>query len=122
VLGDFNIDKRGDNDLFRAFTASGLMVPSELMELKTTYGKEASHYDQIAWFMGMMDLMYAKNAGAIDFVGAVYKELKSSQLPSRVSDHFPIWVEFSMDRSTKQMAKTLGVDPAQPNPFEAVPN
>jgi hypothetical protein len=28
VLGDFNIDKRGDDPLFRAFTATGLTVPS----------------------------------------------------------------------------------------------
>jgi len=121
VLGDFNIDKRGDNDLFKAFTSSGLRVPDELMQLKTTFGKKASHYDQIAWFMGMMDLLYAKRAGSIDFVGAVYKELKSTQLPSRVSDHFPIWVEFSLDRSTEQMATTLGVDPAMPDPLGTVP-
>lgn len=122
VLGDFNIDKRGDNDLFKAFTSSGLTVPPELMDLKTTYGQKASHYDQIAWFMGMMDLTYAQKAGVIDFVGAVYQELKSTQLPSRVSDHFPIWVEFSMDRSTEQMAKTLGINPDMPDPFSAIPD
>ena len=122
VLGDFNIDKRDNNPLFEAFTASGLQVPAELMELKTTYGKKASHYDQIAWFMGMMDLMYAEKAGVIDFSGAVYQELRSTQLPSRLSDHFPIWVEFAMDRSSAQMAATLGVDPAMPDPLGTVPD
>jgi hypothetical protein len=35
----------------------------------------------------------------------------------RVSDHFPLWVEFLTDRSVEAMARTLGVDPANPDPF-----
>jgi hypothetical protein len=40
----------------------------------------------------------------------------------RVSDHFPLWVEFTFERSKEQMAHTLGVDPAMPDPFGAVPD
>jgi len=120
VLGDFNIDRRGDNPLFQAFIATGLMVPDALRHLKTTYGTEAKHYDQIAWFMGEMDLLTTGQAGVIDFVGAAFKELTPREMSYRVSDHFPIWAEFLIDRSTEQMAETLGVDPGAPDPFSHI--
>jgi len=120
VLGDFNIDRRGDNPLFQAFIATGLMVPDALRHLKTTYGTEAKHYDQIAWFMGEMDLLTTGQAGVIDPVGAVFRELTPREMSYRVSDHFPIWAEFLIDRSTEQMAETLDVDPGAPDPFSHI--
>ncbi len=117
VLGDFNIDDRGDNLLFQAFVSTGLIVPSQLLNLKTTYATKPKFYDQIAWFMDSFDLLTDGRAGVIDFAGAVYKELTVRQMSYRVSDHFPIWVEFLIDRSDEQMAHTLGVDVGMPNPF-----
>ncbi len=122
VLGDFNIDDRGDDPLFKAFTSAGLTVPSQLLNLKTTYGTKPKFYDQIAWFMGELDLLASKQAGVIDLAGAVYQELSLMQMSYRVSDHFPLWVEFIMDRSTEQMARTLGVDPAMPDTLGIVPD
>ncbi|MGC9522497.1 MAG: endonuclease/exonuclease/phosphatase family protein [Anaerolineae bacterium] len=120
VLGDFNIDKRGDNPLFQAFVATGLMVPEALRDLKTTYGTEAKYYDQIAWFMGELDLLTTERAGVIDSTDAVFPELTLRAMSYRVSDHLPVWVEFLVDRSTEQMAQTLGVDPAAPDPLSVV--
>jgi hypothetical protein len=40
----------------------------------------------------------------------------------RVSDHFPVWIEFITDRSDGQMAATLGVHPAMPDPLGTVPD
>jgi endonuclease/exonuclease/phosphatase family metal-dependent hydrolase len=122
VLGDFNIDDRGDNPLFQAFTSTGLVVPTQLLNLKTTYGTKPKFYDQIAWFMGDLDLLSSERAGVIDFAGAVFQELTPRQMPSRVSDHFPLWVEFIVDRSTQHMAQTLGLDPAMPDPLGTVPD
>ncbi len=122
ILGDFNIDDRGDNPLFQAFTSTGLVVPSELLNLKTTYGSQPKYYDQIAWFMGDLDLLSSERAGVINFAGAVYQEFTLRQMSYRVSDHFPLWVEFIVDRSTERMAYTLGVDPAMPDPLGVVPD
>jgi endonuclease/exonuclease/phosphatase family metal-dependent hydrolase len=122
VLGDFNIDKRGDNPLFQTFVSTGLIVPAELLGLKTTYGSEPKYYDHIAWFMGDFELDYSGRAGVIDFADAVYQEITMRQMSYRVSDHFPLWVEFITDHSAQQMAPTLGLDPAMPNPLEAVPD
>ncbi|HUF38152.1 MAG TPA: endonuclease/exonuclease/phosphatase family protein [Anaerolineales bacterium] len=117
VLGDFNIDARGDNPLFQAFCSRGLFVPEQLNDLKTTYGTEPKFYDQIAWFMGLLDMEFTGRCGVIDFVGAVFPELSSIGMTFRASDHFPLWAEFSIDRSIVQMARVLGVDPNAPLPF-----
>ena len=122
VLGDFNIDERGDNPLFQAFVSTGLFVPPQLFGLKTTFGSKPKFYDHIAWFMGELDLNSDGRAGVIDFTGAVYPELTTRQTSYRVSDHFPLWVEFIIDRSVEQMAQTLGLDPAMPDPLSTVPD
>jgi hypothetical protein len=122
VLGDFNIDTRGDNPLFQAFVSTGLMVPPQLLNLKTTYNTTPKYYDQLAWFMGDLTLNASGQAGVIDFAGAAFKELSLLQMTYRLSDHFPLWVEFITDRSREQMARTLGIDPAMPDPFASVPD
>ncbi len=43
----------------------------------------------------------------------------------RVSDHFPLWVEFQLDRSVEDMGATLGLDEIQlamPDPLSVVPD
>lgn len=120
VLGDFNIDDRGDNPLFQAFVATGLIVPSQLLNLKTTYSTKPKYYDQIAWFMGNLDLLTNDRAGVIDFAEKIYRDLGLRQMSYRVSDHFPMWVEFIINRSTEQIAQRLGVDPAMPDPFRSI--
>ena len=120
VLGDFNIDKRVNNPLFDAFVSTGLWVPDALRNLTTTLGEQAKHYDQIAWFRDDLTLLTQGRAGVINFSGAVFPELTVTQMSHRVSDHFPLWVEFITDRSVEAMARTLGVDPAMPDPFGGV--
>ena len=122
VLGDFNIDDRGENPLFKAFVSTGLIVPHQLLNLKTTYSSKPKYYDQIAWFMGNLDLLTSDRAGVINFAGAVYRELGLKAMSYRVSDHFPIWVEFILDRTTEQIANRLGVDPAMPDPLKSIIN
>jgi hypothetical protein len=122
VLGDFNIDRRINDPLFDAFVSSGLTVPKGLLGMKTTYGAEAKFYDQIAWFMGGMDMVHEGRCGVVDFTGTIFKELKPRQMTDRVSDHFPLWIEFITDRSTEAMARTLGLDPGFPNPLSTVPD
>jgi exonuclease III len=121
VLGDFNIDKRGNNPLFQAFISTGLQVPPELEKLQTAFGTEAKYYDQIAWFMGDLTLEY-RTGGVIDFAGAVMPKLTLRQMAYRVSDHFPLWAEFQIDHSEAKMAVTLGLDPGMPDPLSTVPD
>jgi endonuclease/exonuclease/phosphatase family metal-dependent hydrolase len=122
VLGDFNIDGRINNPLFRAFVATGLVVPPQLWNLRTTYNTKPKYYDQIAWFDQELELPYTGRAGTIDFVGSLYQEITDHQMTFRVSDHFPLWAEFGIDRSTAKLVATLSLDPLDPDPLSAVPD
>ena len=105
ALGDFNIDRCGD-PLWQAFVSTGLRTPDELNTAPRTIfadGKTSttgSFYDQIAWFPdGSGDTargMHYRTAGYVDFCPYVYgdQSLTRQALSYRVSDHYPLWVEF----------------------------
>ncbi|MBI1259618.1 MAG: hypothetical protein GC204_19290 [Chloroflexi bacterium] len=123
LLGDFNInDRTEDNILFQELLKVGLWVPEAIREVKTTYGTDAKHYDQIAWFRDDLNLLGGVQAGTTDFTHAVFPEITLEQMSYRISDHFPLWVEFLTDRSVEAMALTLGIDPANPDPFADIPD
>lgn len=102
-LGDFNIDRVGDPQ-FQAFTSTGL-APAEDHEglPRTIFSKPGrpdldSFYDQIAWFRTVRNRPYLslkyRKGGNFDFRGHVLTDLTMQQLSFRLSDHFPLWVEF----------------------------
>lgn len=126
LLGDFNIDQRGDNPLFQAFVSTGLFVPDQLLDMKTTFGSKPKFYDQIAWFRGQnFNLKFGERAGLVDFANAIYQEMSPFLMSFRMSDHFPLWVEFQLDRSVEEMGATLGLDEIQlamPDPLSVVPD
>lgn len=104
ALGDFNIDRRGDA-LWQAFTSSGLAVPPALDAVRRSIFADPAHphlgkfYDQIAWFTEgaarLIDLD-PLSAGSFDFVPHLYRDLAMTRasLQYRMSDHYPLWVEF----------------------------
>ncbi|SFI59517.1 endonuclease/exonuclease/phosphatase family protein [Albimonas pacifica] len=99
VLGDFNIDRMGD-PLYEAFASRGLHVPPALHAVPRTIFAKPSFYDQIAWFEageGRAGLtLEPLAAGGFDFRPHVYADppMPSRSLAARISDHFPLWVEF----------------------------
>lgn len=108
VLGDFNIDRKGDA-LWQAFTSRGLRVPEALDAVPRSIFADSdapsSHrfYDQIAWFTSgnraQLDMEFL-SAGSFDFVPLVYQELglNKNSLSWRISDHYPLWAEFALQR------------------------
>jgi len=106
VLGDFNIDRQGSEG-YQAFVSTGLRVPHVLLDLPRTIFDDPgeldrnSFYDQIAWFEAgshaLIDLQL-RGGGNFDFMPHVYTDvnLTRSSISYRVSDHFPLWVEFAM--------------------------
>jgi exonuclease III len=107
ALGDFNIDRQGD-PLWQAFTSSGLTTPPALNVVPRTVFSDPSKpetnkfYDQIAWFetsRGVKKLaMSYLNAGYVNFLPYVYtdQDLSKLAISYRVSDHYPLWTEFSL--------------------------
>ncbi len=105
-LGDFNIDRKGSS-LFDAFTSTGLTIPADLENQPRTIFDDAgqpcknSYYDQIAWFTrgkeALIDLQIQRG-GIFNFLPYVYtdKKLSKNSISHRVSDHYPLWVEFKL--------------------------
>ena len=115
ALGDFNIDRQVDDDgnvdeLYKAFTDTGLKPPDNLNHVPRTITDDPDpnapadrrhYYDQIAWFTGQpggppaLSLRYT-NSGTFDFTQDLVPAPTEQELSFRMSDHFPLWVEFEM--------------------------
>ena len=107
VLGDFNLD-RIDDPLFNAFVATGLWPPVELQHVpRTIFDNDRAHhfYDQVAWFCdparpsapSMLESMeYTRRGGGFDFVPHALRDLTRTEVSWRISDHYPLWVEFAV--------------------------
>lgn len=100
ALGDFNIEKRGDL-LHDTFISSGLYIPPDMLTVTRSIFDETKFYDHIAWFnndngLSKLSLKYIRG-GNYDFVDkTIYKEpLTKHELSWRISDHYPLWAEFS---------------------------
>ena len=108
VLGDFNID-RHDDPLWRAFFATGLYPPAVLHDVPRTIfddDKKRHFYDQISWFTPMLPdgrtvsrvegIEFTHVGGNVDFLPHVLtgSGLDRTQMSWRISDHYPLWLEF----------------------------
>ena len=105
ALGDFNIDRMGD-ERYEAFTSTGLHVPENLHQVPRTIfsdDEEGKFYDQIAWFTEdrgrpALSLTY-RDSGHFDFRSVAFprRNLSKTSLSWRISDHYPLWVEFELE-------------------------
>jgi len=107
ALGDFNIDRHGDA-LWDAFTSTGLEVPDDLNAVPRTIFADPNNphkdkfYDQIAWFhtsehAPKLSITHSQS-GYVNFLPYVYtdKNLSKTSISYRISDHYPLWTEFSL--------------------------
>ena len=110
VLGDFNIPKI-DDDLFKALTSSGLLIPKQLRKLKSgdavvggsNLGTNA-RYDQILHRPTVPD-HFCNTGGVLDFFidDAHIEELFPGKKYTRekftfqLSDHMPVWIQVNVD-------------------------
>lgn len=110
VLGDFNVPKL-DDDLFKALTSSGLLIPKQLRQLKagdavvggSNLGMSA-RYDQILHRPTVPD-NFCNKGGVLDFFvdDAHIEELFPGKNYTRekftyqLSDHLPVWIQVNVD-------------------------
>jgi len=105
VIGDFNL-ARTDDPLFGAFISTGLWPPAEFNDVPRTIfdnGNTRHQYDQIAWFSdptqpnapSLLDgLTNTGHGGNFDFIPHAMQSLTKAQISWRISDHYPLWLEF----------------------------
>ena len=102
VLGDFNIDERGDL-LDKTFLSEGLYVPEQLQQLTRSIFHATKYYDQIAWFntkkgkRPKLSLEFL-DAGNYDFVPTALSNrgLSKTSVSFMMSDHYPLWANFQI--------------------------
>ena len=102
ALGDFNINGI-DDDLYKAFTSTGLEPPPGLAQLPRTIfdkPKKRHSYDQIAWFndaaKGPLLTLTCSKAASFDFVPQLRGNQGLTSLSWHISDHYPLFVEFAL--------------------------
>jgi len=104
VLGDFNLPRVEPGDLiFQALQKRGLMMPDHSSQIGSKLAEE-KHYDQIMFFPGATQDRFTGRRGVFDFDGGVFPALWQSRTPNEfrsylryyLSDHRPIWAEFSL--------------------------
>lgn len=90
-------------DLVNAFVSTGLHPADGLVGLPRTIfdsPDEAHYYDQIAWFTdprrGPALTLRCTGSNHFDFVPLLQDSLTKTQLSWHISDHYPLWVEFSV--------------------------
>ncbi|NHE59615.1 endonuclease/exonuclease/phosphatase family protein [Cyclobacterium plantarum] len=101
LLGDFNIDRMGD-PRYEAFVSTGITVPEDLWHIRRTLiDNQTKFYSQIAWFenhfhIPQLSIKYVAG-GVFDFGPHLLKTraLSPFQMSWRISDHLPLWAEFS---------------------------
>jgi len=101
ILGDFNIARKGDA-AYDAFLSKNLYIPEELQKFPRTVFKKLKLYDQIGWYKNsrsksQINLTY-KSGGIYDFRNFTLqsRNYTPSKLSYRISDHFPLWIEFGI--------------------------
>jgi hypothetical protein len=114
MLGDFNIFNRRDVTM-EAITRAGFRVPLELQSIPGSNVKRDKHYDQIAYYRELTHMRPTGRAGVFDCFEHVYRDTDEALYAAeratkpgrsfedwrtyRMSDHLPMWIEFSVDDS-----------------------
>jgi endonuclease/exonuclease/phosphatase family metal-dependent hydrolase len=102
-LGDFNLPKTEPGDrIFDALRSLGLEVPPHTSQIGSSIMSD-SYYDQIAFFPGPTRGRFTGETNVFDFDGALFRDLWKkrpgspflSYLRYHISDHRPLWTEFS---------------------------
>lgn len=110
VFGDFNTPKLDDN-LMKALTSKGLLIPDALKELKVgdriiggSNLKNDCRYDQIL-HMPTLKNRFTNVGGTIDFYISESKitelfpdnKFNKEKFSFQLSDHFPVWAQIKTD-------------------------
>jgi len=103
VLGDFNIEKHGD-EFFEALVKRGFRMPPNLNQLMTNFGQTRT-FDKIAW-VNRRSFKFS-DCNVVPFKNAVYQEKSPKGGRAQISDHLPLWAEFHVNKLSQQLDQII---------------
>lgn len=104
IVGDFNIEKMGDR-YFKALAKKGFTMPPKMNQLKTNF-KQDKTFDKIAW-VGKRDSFSYSDCNVIPFKKVLYQDANPKGGKKQISDHLPLWVEFSIKELTQELDQII---------------
>ena len=89
--------------IFKALTRTGLQLPDHSTQIGSNLEGDQA-YDQVAYFPTGAGARFTGKSGVFDFDGAVFAELWKTKTPVQfrsyiryfLSDHRPLWAEFTV--------------------------
>ncbi len=104
VVGDFNIEKEGD-DFFNALVAEKFVMPDKLKSLKTNFNRDKT-YDKIVW-RKRKSFSPTGKLNVVPFGDVVFREKGKKGCKKEISDHLPLWAEFTINRLTQELDQII---------------
>ena len=103
VMGDFNIEKAGD-DFFKGLADSGFVMPPKMDQLKTNV-QQTRTFDKIAWVKRKS--FSFSDCNVIPFNQVLYQDASPKGGKKQISDHLPLWAEFSVKELTQELDQII---------------
>ena len=104
VLGDFNVEKLGD-DFFNALVSKGFVMPANMNTLCTNYSRTKT-FDKIAW-VNRPSFSFSGKCNVIPFGDVVYQDRSPKERRKKISDHLPLWSEFKINKLSQELDQII---------------
>lgn len=104
VMGDFNIEEQGDK-FFKALEEAGFDTPTGMESLTTNF-QRTNTFDKIAW-VKRDSFKYSGKCNVVPFYKALFQDKTPPGGKSEISDHLPLWAEFSISELTQQLTQII---------------
>ncbi len=80
-------------------------MPPEMDDLKTNFSRTKT-FDKIAW-VNRKGFSFTGNLNVVPFGDVLYKKQKGKGAKKEISDHLPLWAEFSIDKLTQELTQII---------------
>jgi endonuclease/exonuclease/phosphatase family metal-dependent hydrolase len=104
VVGDFNIEKAGDQ-FFNALKSKGFMTPPGMDELTTNFLRNHT-FDKIAW-VNRSSFKFTGRFNVIPFGNVLFQDKSPKGGRKEISDHLPLWAEFEINKLTQELDQII---------------
>ncbi len=104
VVGDFNIEKEGDQ-FFGALVSKEFVMPPKLKTLKTNFARNKT-FDKIVW-VDRPSFSFTNKINVVPFGRVVFQDTDPKGGKKQISDHLPLWAEFEINKLSQELDQII---------------